>query len=125
MPLKVINFESKLKTYFTNGQMEDFGTDNRIAFLNDLVLYEIPTLHYESMRPDYIDPNDDRDTIEADSTNLPVYTRTTFKYYVIKKGEQKGIYFDTLGRKGKPFFIDSLIKNSNLSHENEPFYSQS
>ncbi len=119
-PLEVINFKSKLLTFYTNGEKEDFGQEIKIAFYKDYVLFETPTYHLKG-QTSVIDFNNtkDGDTIIDDTDPDMTVEKITYLYYVYKIGGKTGLFYDEENLKTKLFFVDTLFKHSNIGVNEE------
>lgn len=119
--IKVIRHNAKVITYFSNGKVDDFGTDNRIVFFKDVVLYEIPTLHYEADGPSKTYWENDSTLID---TTARVHTKTTYQYYVIKKGDKTGLRYAHVDSIGESFVFDSLLNQTNMGAAHQVQHEQ-
>lgn len=105
--LEVLRFKSQFLSFYANGEKEDVGEEINIAFFKNHVLFETPVLHHKG---------DDADgsTIE----------KITYFYYVYKKGQQKGLFYNEETGKVKYFSVDTLFELSNLGKLKEAFVSK-
>lgn len=122
--LKVISLNSRFKTYFTNGSVDNFGNTINIAFLRGYTLYEMPTVHFEP-QTSYINFNDtkDGDTINLDDDAPSIIKEITYKYFVIKNSQEKGLSFNDVSSAGKSFSLDSLLKSNGMDSLNKRIIS--
>ena len=122
--LKVISHNSRFKTYFTNGAIDNFGDTRNIAFFKDYILYEIPTTRLES-KVTYIsfDEVKDGDTIFSDDDGGPIIKEITYEYFVVKQGQKSGLWFKDTSNSGTSYALDSLLKSANLDSTNIKFNS--
>jgi signal peptidase I len=114
--IEIITFQSKLKSYYKNGTIDDFGQEIQIAFFKDLILYRTSTIHFEPQHH-YInfDATKDGDTIKMEDPGPSIIDKITYTYHIYKKGKNTGLSFGDTYSKGKPFVPDTLFHHTNIS----------
>ena len=122
--LKVISHNSRFKTYYTNGAIDNFGDTRNIAFFKGYILYEIPTTHLESKVTHInFDEIKDGDTIFSDDDGPSIIKEITYEYFVVKQDQKSGLWFKDTSSPGTSYLLDSLLKSTNLDSANIKFNS--
>ena len=119
--LEVINFKSKFVSFYNNGANEDFGQEFKMIFFKDYIIFEQPIHHLKgsTFHVDSISVKDGDTTYHDNSAPDMTIVKVTYMYYVFKKGEKRGLFYDMDNNKSKPFSVDTLYIESNLGSENE------
>lgn len=123
--MEILAVNAKMQVFYTNGHREDIGQHMKIAFFKEYVLFEQQVQHLKSQHS-VINLNNVKDggTLIDDTEPDMTVEKVTYIYYIYKKGQARGLFYNEARGKTKSFSVDTLLMHSNLGNENEESVSR-
>ncbi|RYG22330.1 MAG: hypothetical protein EOO07_00155 [Chitinophagaceae bacterium] len=92
----------------------------KIAFFGNYILFEQKVLHHK-IQTSLMDLKNtkDGDTTIGDVGPDMAIEKITHRYYVYRRGDKRGLFYDEARAKTKGFSVDTLFMYSNLAKGNE------